>query len=500
MESYEELRAMNLTTRDLRTWSQWLPILGFCACGEEVSPKPNGSAGPGAGSGSPTISAPLGDQPVPPTQAPPVAAMAGSAAAAAQAGAAGPSAAAAGSGAVSTTPPPTTGAVTFHQDIRPIVEARCVACHIEGGSGPFPLDSWDKLQPFKSLVVDAVKARRMPPWLADSTNCTRVRHDQRLTDAQLALFTAWEAGGFAPGNDVDFKPMQEEPIPVIGEPNLIIKAAQPEKLSAGREYYACLQVDTKITEDTWVTAMDVIPENPEYVHHAIVSLGGGSCSALGTTAENVYSYRPGSRTLVFEKGDAMLMAAGAVIAIQFHYNTKFADRNMTLPSDHSTYRLWTLPKGQKPERAIARLGNHDLSISIPVNAVDQKEGGTLTIGSEYARPGAEIIGISPHMHYLGQTFKETLRKADGSSVCLVDIAKWDQDWQLDYFYNPADYIKVTSRDQVVQVCEFSNRPEDQGSDPSGMPFTPQYTTFGEDTRQEMCLGYIWFRYPLNGVQ
>jgi len=24
------------------------------------------------------------------------------------------------------------------------------------------------------------------------------------------------------------------------------------------------------------------------------------------------------------------------------------------------------------------------------------------------------------------------------------------------------------------------------------------TTFGEDTRQEMCLGYIWFRYPLAG--
>jgi hypothetical protein len=138
--------------------------------------------------------------------------------------------------------------------------------------------------------------------------------------------------------------------------------------------------------------------------------------------------------------------------------------------------------------------NHDMAISIPVGAVDKREGEPATISAEYA--GAEIIGISPHMHYLGQTFHETLRKRDGTEQCLVDIPNWDQDWQLDYFYLPEDYIPVTSGDVVNQTCTYSNRPEDQGLDPEGNPFRPMHTTYGEDTRQEMCLGYIWFRKPL----
>jgi len=406
----------------------------------------------------------------------------------------------AGTGGATGGAPAPTGAVSYHKDIRPIVEARCLGCHVDGGSGPFPLDTWAAVEPVGALMVSAVMTRRMPPWLADDTDCTKIKDSQRLTDAQLKLFADWQAGGFPAGNEAEYAPLAGEPPPRdIGEPNLIVKARTPHQLDPGTEYYACVQTDANITEDTWVTAMDIVPENDEFVHHAIVSVGNGSCSALGTTAENMYSYRPGSRTLIFEEGDAMLIPAGSRIAIQFHYNTRFESWGSSLPTDSSPLRLWTLPSGQKPERAIVRMPHHDLFINIPVGAVDQQEGGTQSIGSEYARTGAEIIGISPHMHYLGQVFKETLHKADGSDVCLVNIPDWDQDWQLDYFFDPSAYIPIARGASVSQVCMFSNRQEDQGTDPEGNPFSPMYTTFGEDTRQEMCLGYIWFRYPLSGA-
>jgi hypothetical protein len=404
-----------------------------------------------------------------------------------------------GAGSAGTIRTPAPGDASFHRDIRPIIGARCLGCHVDGGSGPFPLDTWAAVEPVATLVVDAVMARRMPPWLADATDCTKIRHDQRLTDAQLALFSDWQASGFPPGDEAEFVPLAEPPIPAIGEPDLVVKASTPHRLTAGSEYYACEQVGSRVAEDLWVTAMDIVPENDEYVHHAIVSVGNGRCSALGTTAENVYSYRPGSRTLVFEEGDALLIPAGSIIAVQFHYNTRFAPRGTTLPTDSSAFRMWTLPPGEKPVRAIVRMPHHDLFINIPVGAVDQREGGRASIGSEYTRPGAEIIGISPHMHYLGQRFKETLHKADGTDVCLVEIPAWDQDWQLDYFFEPSSFIPVARGAAVTQECYFSNRAEDQGADPDGNPFAPRYTTFGEDTRQEMCLGYIWFRYPLSGT-
>jgi hypothetical protein len=390
-------------------------------------------------------------------------------------------------------PMPTPGGpVTFHKDIRPLMEARCNGCHVEGGAGPFRLDGWDKVQPLAAAVVKAVTTRKMPPWLADSTNCTKTRYDQRLTDAQIALFTAWQDGGFPEGNAADFVAITEEKVRDVGPPTITMKAAAAVRLPAGREWYECVRKQV-IQQDTWVTAIEIVPDKDEYVHHAIVNSGGATCSALGLLSQNIYSFRPGSQRLVFEEGDALLIPAGSQIMVQYHYNTRFAS---AASSDQSELRLWALPAGQKPQRAIVRMPNHDMLINIPVGAVNQREGEPATISAEYARPGAEIIGISPHMHYLGQQFKETLHKRDGTQVCLVDIPDWDQDWQLDYFFRPEDYIKVTSGDRVDQTCIFSNRPEDQGRDPEGNLFTPIYTTFGEDTRQEMCLGYIWFRYPL----
>lgn len=398
-----------------------------------------------------------------------------------------------------TTALPSTGAVTYHRDIRPIIEARCIGCHTKDGAGGFALDSWAAVDQVKSAIIPVVKTRRMPPWTADDTSCTKLRNSQRLTDAQLKLFSDWQAGGFAQGEPSEFVALAEPPKAVLGEPTLIVKPT-PATLRAGDEWYACQQTDGNFTEDTWITALDVVPEHTEYVHHAIVSVGGGSCSALGTTAENIYSFRPGSRTVVFDPGDAMLLRAGSTIAIQYHFNTKFAPAGMTLPTDQSPLRLWTLPKGQRPERAVVRMAHHNFSINIPVNAVDQKVSATSAIGSEYTQPGAEIIGMSPHMHYLGQTFRETLIGRDGTSTCLIDIPDWEQDWQLDYMFEPSAYIEVSSGARVSQDCVYSNRTEDQGVGPDGKPFTPQHTTFGEDTRQEMCLGYIWFRYPLGGAR
>lgn len=155
----------------------------------------------------------------------------------------------------SSVPAPTTaGGSTDHRDIRPLIEARCLSCHVDGASGPFPLDAWSKLEPYKGLVVNAVKSRRMPPRLADSTNCTETRNDQRLTTEQLALFTGWEAAGFPIGNESDFEPINEEPTLELGPPDKIIKARQAHRLTPRQEYYSCEQVDTRITEDTWVYA------------------------------------------------------------------------------------------------------------------------------------------------------------------------------------------------------------------------------------------------------
>lgn len=390
---------------------------------------------------------------------------------------------------------PAGGVATYHHDIRPIIEARCVGCHVDGGVGPMPLDTWESVDMFKAIIIPAVMSRRMPPWPADDTDCVKHANNQRLTDEQLALFTKWQADGFQQGDPAEFAPLvEEEPAVELGEPDLII-TPQAYQLTANYEGYQCMQTDANLTEDVWVRALDVQPQHAEYVHHAIVNVGGGNCDALGISAENIYSYRPGSRTVVFQEGDALLIKAGQRISIQFHFNTRGAKPADSYPKDQSPLRLWTLPKGQTPMRQIHRQPVHALNITIPVGAKNQS---VRTQASLEARAPAEIIGISPHMHLLGQRFKQTLNGGGVNNLCLVEVPDWDEGWQIDYLFKPSEYIKAQAGMTVSQECVYSNGPEDQGIGPDGKPYTPQLTTFGEDTRQEMCLGYVWYRQPYGG--
>lgn len=462
------------------------PVLG-AAAGSVSTPsqRSNGVAG-----GATPIMAPptaTASQPPPTSSNTPARAAGGSGAGPAGPNAVGPTAA--------------LGAVTYQKDIRPIVESRCIGCHTQGGSGPFPLTSWADVDMYKSVMVTAVQSRKMPPWLADSTNCAKLRYDQRLTDAQLASFMSWQAAGFPQGVESEFKPLAEPKQPDIGQPTLVTKSTIPYQLKPNIEEYVCLQLDAQFPADTFITGMDLAPEHPQYVHHAIVSAGSGACDALGVTAPNIFSYRPGSRTLQFEKGDGLLVPAGTRLAIQFHYNT--VGKTSEVPTDQSSFRMWTMPAGQQPERIITRFPHHSFAISIPVGAVDQRVEDTAPMSTASVPPGgvgfvpAEIIGVSPHMHVLGQSFKETL-SSGGKSTCLVNVPDWDFNWQIDYFFEPGAAIPVNAADSITQDCVYSNRPEDQLVE-NGVRDAPKFTAFGENTRDEMCLGYVWFRYKASDI-
>jgi hypothetical protein len=496
---------MHLSIKARMFWFSLLAVAGLAACGGSddggtaARPVLPATAGSGVNlpnamlsgvAGSTAVTNVTSSQPpAPASPSAPVQAAAGS-------GAAAPQTAPAPMGAASA------GAITYQKDIRPVVEARCVGCHTQGGSGPFALTSWSDVDQYKSLMVTAVQSRHMPPWLADSTNCTKLRYDQRLTDAQLASFMGWQAAGFPQGNEADFKPLVELKQPDIGQPTLLAKSTVPYQLKANTEEYVCLQLDAQFPTDTYIIGMDLAPEHPQFVHHAIVSAGTGECDALGVTAPNIFSYRPGSRTLQFEKGDGLLVPAGTRLAIQYHYNT--VGKTSELPTDQSTFRMWTMPAAQKPERIITRFPHHSFAISIAVGAVDQKVSDTAPMGTASVPPGAEgfvpgeIIGVSPHMHVLGQQFKETLVGAGGKSTCLVNVPDWDFNWQIDYFFEPDAVIPITSADSLTQDCVYSNRPEDQLVE-NGVRDAPKFTTFGENTRDEMCLGYVWFRYKASDI-
>ena len=84
---------------------------------------------------------------------------------------------------------------TYHQHVRPILEASCVACHSEGQIAAYaPLTSQDDVIFFAEDIAFHVAARIMPPWMPSSLNIP-LENDRSLSDEEIATIVAWAEGG-----------------------------------------------------------------------------------------------------------------------------------------------------------------------------------------------------------------------------------------------------------------------------------------------------------------
>ena len=69
---------------------------------------------------------------------------------------------------VASTDVPSNGAPTYYQDVRPILQARCTACHKPGEIAPFSLLTYDDAHPRAASIAQATHDRVMPPFPPDT--------------------------------------------------------------------------------------------------------------------------------------------------------------------------------------------------------------------------------------------------------------------------------------------------------------------------------------------
>ncbi|HMJ12031.1 MAG TPA: hypothetical protein VK524_11490 [Polyangiaceae bacterium] len=426
-------------------------------------------------------------------------------------------------------------ATSYQKDLRPLIEQTCLGCHVEGGVAPFSLTNWENVEQNAALIVHSVSTGRMPPWPV-AEDCHALRDVQTLTQAERALFESWQSSGFQQGVESDYVAPERAEAPAldIAHPDLELEPSEayvaPLEIN---DEYRCFLLTSRFERDTYVRAMNILPGNRQIVHHVQVHAipGAGLAQAQANdSAEpgpgytcfggpnvpgsvNMFSWRPGGSAIVFEEGDAALITAGTQFVIQVHYHPGVSG---TPDPDLSRVHFWTLPDGAMPERIVRRAGIVAYNLNIPVgdpaygleqtwpmsgvSAVGGRNlGGTLSVGGTFIR--GEIIGQSPHMHALGTRLTVTKRDAAGSSACLVDVPRWDFEWQMDYLYAPSSFVSYEPGDTLTVRCEYDNTP---GNQPvvGGSRLEPRNVTWGEGTHDEMCLNYVWMRHAradyLNG--
>ena len=64
------------------------------------------------------------------------------------------------------------------------MQQHCVACHTQGGVGPFALETYEEVTLVKARLAQAVAQGTMPPWPPDeSGTCPPLQGSRRLSAA-----------------------------------------------------------------------------------------------------------------------------------------------------------------------------------------------------------------------------------------------------------------------------------------------------------------------------
>jgi hypothetical protein len=168
-------------------------------------------------------------------------------------------------------------------------------------------------------------------------------------------------------------------------------------------------------------------------------------------------------------GSAFRVEPGATIVLQVHYHKSGKEE-----IDQTRVGLYLAKEPVKKEMQLAWLLK--FMLRIPAGAADHKE--------TYSRPipaDITLYSVMPHMHLLGQSMKAWAELPDGTTKPLIEVKKWDFNWQLNYAFKEPVKIPKGSRIRVEALYDNSTNNPNNPSNP------PKVVTFGEQTTDEMFL-------------
>ncbi|MBI3723419.1 peroxiredoxin [bacterium] len=371
--------------------------------------------------------------------------------------------------------------VTFHKDVEPIFQKRCVDCHRPGEIGPFSLLTYAKAKANSQQIKAVVSDRRMPPWHADPKT-GEWKNDRHLSDAEIATISSWVAAGAPEGDSRDAPPPRKFVEGwQIGTPDVVYKIPTPQEIPAeGTIPYAYIEVRTDLKEDKWVQAMEVRPGARAVVHHVLVFVRypakrrGEETPIDGGLLNGYFGIMvPGESAMVFPEGMGKKLPADARLVFQIHYTAtgKAAE-------DQTSIGLVFAKKPVKHE--VTTRGIVNLLIRIPPGAADHEETASYTFDHD-----AKILSLLPHTHVRGKAFKYVAFHPDGKEEVLLDVPEYDFNWQTCYRYKEPLSVKKGTRIKVFARYDNSkNNPAN--------PDPTKEVRFGKQTWQEMLIGYVDF--------
>jgi peroxiredoxin len=370
-----------------------------------------------------------------------------------------------------------TGRVTWTRDIAPLLQKHCIICHRAGQVAPFALTTYKQARGWAETIREVVREGRMPPWHA-SPEHGRFANDPRLSERDKRLIGEWVQAGCPEGDPADLPPA-----PVfaegwnIPEPDLVVSMSRTFRVPAdGVVDYQYFEVDPGFHEDRWVQAAEIRPGNRAVVHHCTVFLKPPDTDEA-KVAGKLGSYclaamAPGTPPLLLPDGMAKRIPAGWRLLFVVHYTPVG-----TVQEDRTRIGLvFADPKKVKKEVATHLL--YDEGLVIPPHAANH------CVEKSWQAPAdVLLLAMFPHMHLRGQSFRYEAVYPDGKSEVLLEVPRYDFNWQHRYVL--AEPKRLPAGTRVRCVARYDNSVANPNNpDPSAT------VRAGKQTTDEMFNGYF----------
>lgn len=390
---------------------------------------------------------------------------------------------------------------TYHREVSRILQKNCVECHRPGQVAPFALQTYEQTRKRADDLASVVHDRTMPPWHASTTEGGPFLDARVLTEAEIATIAAWAKAGAPEGDPKDAPPPLEFASGwQLGEPDLVLTMPIPFQLGPdGPDEHRVFVIPTGLLEGKWVAAIDYKPGNPKIVHHALGGFdlkkrarildeadprpGYKVFGGFGFTPDGMLSgWSPGHKATVSPEGVGRYLPAGADFVLQVHYH-----RNGKVETDSTQVGIYfaKTPIDKEQKAAVVSPPPGPLlfipKLWIPAGSSNHEVTGSLTLEES----DRHLFGITPHMHWLGKDFLLTATLPDGSKRTLIKIDRWDFNWQDLYLL--AEPIALPKGTRIDMVAHFDN----STANPSNPSKPPVAVGWGEQTTDEMCLGFLY---------
>ena len=376
-------------------------------------------------------------------------------------------------------------AVSYAKDVAPILQSKCINCHSEGGVGPFAMSSYKKVRGWSDMMRETLRTHRMPPWHADPAYQS-FHNSLDLTVEERRTLLAWIEQGAEQGGDAD--PLADyvvarSSIWSLGAPDHVVQLPEPEKLNADGVFdYRYITVPSGLTEDRWLTAVEVRPTTEEAVHHALIFImyprAYRQMQPDPKSGLNGFfaSYLPGGNVQPYPAGTAQFVPAGSTFIFQMHYNaTGKAETDQT--------QMGLYFKDGPPVEVLKIRAAAETEFTIPPRARDYA-----TSASYQFKHDVTLLGLSPHMHYRGSRFRFDATFPDERKETLLSVPWYEFDWQPMYYFDKP--VAVTAGTRIQCTGAFDN----SAFNPRN-PNPDETVQFGEQSYEEMFIGYVSFSEP-----